>query len=147
MNQDAKKRKKGRRIFLPRPNYYLFLSSLTFDFSFSVSPLPTSYPQHLVSKKRWNYTNTLGFQLPFDHTNLCINFLSTLFLVLSLCFLLALHYAPISSSLQLIFSLFFLNFPLLGSRSAYQALSCSTVLESKSDNFRHLGFPSSLFSK
>ena len=50
MNQDARKRKKGRRIFLPLPNYYLVLSSLTFDFLFSVSPLPTfisSAPVHL----------------------------------------------------------------------------------------------------
>ena len=45
--------------------------------------------------------------------NLCIDFLSTLFLVLSLYFLLALHYTPISTSLRLIFSLFFLNFLLL----------------------------------
>ena len=49
--------------------------------------------------------------------NLCVDFLSTLFLVLSLCFLLALHYTPISSSLRLIFSLFFLNFPLIDFQS------------------------------
>ena len=30
MNQDAGQRKKGRRIFIPRPNYSLALSSLTF---------------------------------------------------------------------------------------------------------------------
>ena len=106
MNQDARK---DAGYFAHAPITIWFYLLLLLISHFLSLHSQYSYPQHLVYKKRWNYTDTLGFQLPFDHTNLCTDFLSTLFLVLSLCFLLALHYAPISPSLRLIFSLFFLD--------------------------------------
>ena len=49
MNQDALKHKKDAGL-LPRPNYYLALSSLTFIGSFAVS-IFTSTPPHFGQKK------------------------------------------------------------------------------------------------